>query len=62
MKTGTRTVPVSVTELKHRLDVNTLGELAAKTLSLNEVGFCDRHNHAGRLRPLQEIILRALLF
>ena len=41
MKTGTRTVPVSVTELKHRLDVNTLGELAAKTLSLNEVGFCN---------------------
>ncbi len=41
MKAGTRTVPVSVTELKHRLDVNTLGELAAKTLSLNEVGFCD---------------------
>jgi bifunctional enzyme CysN/CysC len=30
-----------VTELKHRLDVNTLGELAAKTLSLNEVGFCN---------------------
>jgi bifunctional enzyme CysN/CysC len=41
MKAGTRTVPVSVTELKHRLDVNTLGELAAKTLSLNEVGFCN---------------------
>ena len=30
-----------MTELKHRLDVNTLGELAAKTLSLNEVGFCN---------------------
>src|SRR5439155_24648228 len=41
MKAGTRTIPVSVTELKHRLDVNTLGELAAKTLSLNEVGFCN---------------------
>jgi bifunctional enzyme CysN/CysC len=41
MKAGTRTVPVSVTEIKHRLDVNTLGELAAKTLSLNEVGFCN---------------------
>ncbi|MCI0599861.1 MAG: sulfate adenylyltransferase subunit CysN, partial [Beijerinckiaceae bacterium] len=41
MKAGTRTVPVSVTELKHRLDVNSLGELAAKTLGLNEVGFCN---------------------
>jgi len=41
MKAGTRTVPVTVTELKHRLDVNTLGELPAKTLSLNEVGFCN---------------------
>lgn len=38
MKAGTRTVPISVTELKHRLDVNTLGELAAKTLGLNEIG------------------------
>jgi bifunctional enzyme CysN/CysC len=41
MKAGTRTLPISVTELKHRLDVNTLSELAAKTLSLNEAGFCN---------------------
>ncbi|WP_036259774.1 sulfate adenylyltransferase subunit CysN [Methylocapsa aurea] len=41
MKAGARTVPVTITELKHRLDVNTLGELAARTLSLNEVGFCN---------------------
>jgi bifunctional enzyme CysN/CysC len=41
LKAGTRTVPVAVTELKHRLDVNTLGELPAKTLSLNEVGVCN---------------------
>ncbi|HXW72721.1 MAG TPA: sulfate adenylyltransferase subunit CysN, partial [Methylocella sp.] len=40
MKAGTRTLPVSVTDLKHKLDVNTLSELAAKTLSLNEAGFC----------------------
>ncbi len=33
LKEGTRTVPVAVTELKHRLDVNTLGKLPAKTLS-----------------------------
>ena len=41
MKLGTRTVPATVTELKHRIDVNTLGELPAKTLSLNEVGYCN---------------------
>jgi bifunctional enzyme CysN/CysC len=41
MKACARTVPVTVTELKHRIDVNNLGELAAKTLSLNEVGFCN---------------------
>ncbi|SFK35016.1 sulfate adenylyltransferase subunit CysN [Methylocapsa palsarum] len=41
MKSGARTVPVTITELKHRLDVNTLGELAARSLTLNEVGFCN---------------------
>ena len=33
--------PASVTELKHRIDVNTFDKLAAKTLDLNEVGFCN---------------------
>ncbi|WOJ91257.1 sulfate adenylyltransferase subunit CysN [Methylocapsa polymorpha] len=41
LKAGARTVPVTITELKHRLDVNTLGELPARTLSLNEVGVCN---------------------
>ncbi|RBP05052.1 adenylylsulfate kinase /sulfate adenylyltransferase subunit 1 [Roseiarcus fermentans] len=41
MKIGTRTVPASVTELKHRLDVNTYDKLAAKRLDLNEVGLCN---------------------
>jgi len=41
MKIGARTTPASVTELKHRIDVNTLDKLAAKTLELNEVGFCN---------------------
>ena len=41
MKIGTRTVPASVTELKHRLDVNNFDKLAAKRLDLNEVGFCN---------------------
>jgi bifunctional enzyme CysN/CysC len=41
MKIGTRTVPAQVTELKHRIDVNTYDKLAAKSLELNEVGFCN---------------------
>jgi bifunctional enzyme CysN/CysC len=41
LKAGARTVPVTITELKYRIDVNTLGELAARTLSLNEVGVCN---------------------
>ena len=41
MKIGTRTVPASVTDLKHRLDVNNFDKLAAKRLDLNEVGFCN---------------------
>ena len=41
MKIGTRTVPASITELKHRLDVNNFDKLAAKRLDLNEVGFCN---------------------
>ena len=41
MKIGAKTVPATVTELRHRVDVNTLEKLAGKTLSLNEVGFCN---------------------
>ena len=39
IKIGAKTVPASITELKHKIDVNTLEHLAAKTLQLNEVGF-----------------------
>src|SRR5471030_2032521 len=39
MKTGAATVPVQITGLKHKIDVNTLDEHAAKTLHLNEVGY-----------------------
>ncbi|MGO9135694.1 MAG: sulfate adenylyltransferase subunit CysN [Methylovirgula sp.] len=46
MKLGARTLPITVTELKHRLDVDTLSEHAAKTLALNEVGFCNLAAHA----------------
>ena len=38
LKTGTRTVPCVVTDLKHKVNVNTLERLPAKSLMLNEVG------------------------
>jgi bifunctional enzyme CysN/CysC len=41
LKIGTRTVPGTVTALKHRIDVDTLAHLADRTLSLNEIGFCN---------------------
>ncbi|QAY95387.1 adenylyl-sulfate kinase [Methylovirgula ligni] len=41
MKIGTRSLPVSVTSVKYRLDVTSLGELPAKSLALNEVGCCN---------------------
>ena len=43
LKIGTRTVGASVTEIKHKVDVNTQDELAAKHLELNEVGVCNLH-------------------
>ncbi|MBV9686775.1 MAG: sulfate adenylyltransferase subunit CysN [Alphaproteobacteria bacterium] len=41
LKVGTRTVPGTVTALKHRIDVETLAHLADRTLRLNEIGFCN---------------------
>jgi bifunctional enzyme CysN/CysC len=41
LKIGARTVPATVTELKHKVDVNNLERFAAKTLQLNEVGFAN---------------------
>ena len=41
LKIGTRTLPATVTALRHRIDVNTLAHLADKTLGLNEIGFCN---------------------
>ena len=38
LKTGNKTVPASVSKLKHRVDINDFSEVAAKTLALNEVG------------------------
>jgi bifunctional enzyme CysN/CysC len=41
MKINHATVPATVTELKHRVDTDSLARLAAKTLSLNEIGVCN---------------------
>jgi bifunctional enzyme CysN/CysC len=41
MRIGTRFVPARVTTLKHKVDVNTLEHIAAKTLALNEIGMCN---------------------
>ena len=39
LKIGTATVPVTMSELKFKVDVNTLAQQAGKTLALNEVGY-----------------------
>ena len=41
MKIGTRTVGVTVTEPKYKVNVNTLEHLAARQLGLNEIGVCN---------------------
>ncbi len=41
LKIGSRTVTVSISEIKHKVDVNTQERLAAKRLELNEVGYCN---------------------
>ncbi|CAN5339247.1 sulfate adenylyltransferase subunit CysN [soil metagenome] len=41
MKAGTRTVGAAVSDLKHRVDVDTFMPLAAKTLTLNDIGLCN---------------------
>ncbi len=41
LKLGTRTVGVTITEIKHKIDVNTQAQLAAKHLELNEVAYCN---------------------
>ncbi|MGY1425754.1 sulfate adenylyltransferase subunit CysN [Lysobacter sp. A289] len=41
LKIGARTVGAQITEIKHKVDVNTQEELAAKHLDLNEVAQCN---------------------
>ena len=41
IRIGTKIVPASVTAIKYKIDVNTREHLAAQTLTLNEIGFCN---------------------
>jgi bifunctional enzyme CysN/CysC len=41
LKIGTRTVSATVTALKHRVDVDSGAHVAARTLDINEIGFCN---------------------
>lgn len=41
IKMGAQQVQATVTAIKHKVDVNSFAESAAKTLELNEIGFCN---------------------
>jgi len=41
MRINNNTLGATVTELKHQVDITNLANLAAKTLSLNEIGVCN---------------------
>jgi bifunctional enzyme CysN/CysC len=41
LKTGASTVPAQVSDLKYKVNVNTLEHIAGKTLGLNEIGVCN---------------------
>jgi bifunctional enzyme CysN/CysC len=41
LKLGTRTVSATVTALKHRIDIDSGNHVAARTLALNEIGYCN---------------------
>jgi bifunctional enzyme CysN/CysC len=41
LRAATQTMSASVTTIKHKIDVNTGEHLAATTLGLNEIGFCN---------------------
>lgn len=41
MKIGTQTVTTTITDIKHRVNVNNFQHMAAKTLELNDIGVCN---------------------
>jgi bifunctional enzyme CysN/CysC len=41
MKIGNKTVPATIAPLKHKININTLEQVAAEKLELNEIGVCE---------------------
>jgi bifunctional enzyme CysN/CysC len=41
IRIGTKTVSATITAIKHKVDINTREYLAAQTLALNDIGFCN---------------------
>jgi bifunctional enzyme CysN/CysC len=41
MRIGTRMVPASITALRHRIDIETGGKIAGRTLAVNDIGVCN---------------------
>ena len=41
LKVAGRTIPATVTEIKHRLDIATFAHASAKILDANDIGFCN---------------------
>ncbi|NNE42223.1 MAG: sulfate adenylyltransferase subunit CysN [Marinicaulis sp.] len=41
LKTANRIVPATITELKHKININTFDHQSAKTLELNDIGYCN---------------------
>jgi len=41
IRIGTKTVPASITSIKYKINVNSREHLAAQTLALNDIGFCN---------------------
>jgi bifunctional enzyme CysN/CysC len=41
MRVGTRMVPASITALRHRIDIETGGKVAGRTLAANDIGVCN---------------------
>ena len=56
LKAGTRTTTARITDLRHRIHVDTLEHVAAKTLALNDIGFCNiTLEHAIAFDPYREV-------
>jgi bifunctional enzyme CysN/CysC len=43
LRIGTRMVPASITALRHRIDIETGGKVAGRTLSVSDIRFASSH-------------------